>query len=44
MANYSAIYGLLVALENYLRRCLDDDSDDARLEGVKIVVLGSNDL
>lgn len=44
MANYSAIYGLLVALENYLRRCLDDDSEDARLEGANVVVLGSDDL
>lgn len=44
MANYSAIYGLLVALENYLRRCLDDDNGDTRLDGAGIVVLGSNDL
>ena len=44
MANYSAIYGLLTALENYLKRCLEDNSDDVRLDGTGIVVLSSSDL
>jgi len=44
MANYSAIYGLLSALENHLRRCLDDASDDALLEGASVVILGSDDI
>jgi len=44
MANYSAIYGLLTALENYLKRCLEDASDDSRLENASIVVLSSSDL
>jgi len=44
MANYSAIYGLLTALENYLKRCLEDASDDSRLENASVVVLSSSDL
>ncbi len=44
MANYSAIYGLLTALENYLKRCLEDSVDDSRLDNVSITVLSSNDL
>ena len=44
MASYSAIYGLLTALENYLKRCLEDDSDDILLDKAGIVVLSSSDL
>jgi len=44
MANYSAIYGLLTALENYLKRCLEDAGEDAYLTNAAITVLSSNDL
>lgn len=44
MANYSAIYGLLTALENYLKRRLEDASGDPLLSNAGVVVLGSDDL
>ena len=44
MANYSAVYGLLTALEKYLKRRLEDASGDSLLTGADAVVLSSNDL